>query len=77
MPTPRHIRIERCSDSRLWYATKVGQTLPYEWFELNRSSSQGLPGDVYWCREGGTYNAINWILASDAVEVNDQGVALP
>jgi hypothetical protein len=35
--------------------------------EINRHPSQGISEDVYWCREGGTYNAINYVLCSDAM----------
>lgn len=65
-----NIRIDKCTDPRAWYANRVGQILPVERFEKNRhpSQGQGIPEDVYWCREGGTYNAINYVRASDARE---------
>lgn len=63
------IRITKVTDSTAWYAPHVGKVLDVERFELNRHSSQGIPEDVYWCREGGTFNAINYVRASDATEV--------
>lgn len=66
---PLHIRIDKCADPRAWYRDRVGQTLPVEWCETLRSGDQGIPEDVYWCREGGTYNCINWVRRSDATEV--------
>ncbi len=63
------IRINKCDDPGAWYAKHVGQVLPVERVEINRHASQGIPEDVYWCREGGTYNAINYVLKSDATEV--------
>lgn len=63
------IRINKCTDARAWYANRVGQTLAVERVEINRDPSQGIPEDVYWCREGGTYNCLNYVRASDATEV--------
>jgi len=49
------VKIERCSDPMMWYATKVGQDILIE-----RVDRDGL-----WAREGGAYNAINIIRFSD------------
>lgn len=62
------IRINKCTDPRAWYADRVGQTLDVEWAEINRRPDQGIPEDVYWCREGGDYNPINYVRKSDAGE---------
>lgn len=64
------IRIKKCTDPRAWYADRVGQTMVAERFEKNRRPEQGIPEDVYWCREGGYYNPINYVRASDAEVVN-------
>lgn len=61
-----NIRILKCTDRSAWYRDRVGQTLPVERHEINRHPSQGIPEDVFWCREGGTYNPINYVRASDA-----------
>ena len=34
-----------------------------------RRSDQGLPEYMYWCREGGQYNCLNFVLMSDAEEL--------
>ncbi len=60
------IRINKCTDSSAWYADRVGQTLHVERMEINRHPDQGIPENVYWCREGGIYNAINYVRQSDA-----------
>lgn len=60
------IYISKCTDPLAWYAKLVGQVVEVEGFEQNLSPKQGIPEDVYWAREGGAYNAINWIRASDA-----------
>ena len=62
------IRINKASDPGAWYAQHVGKILPVERVEINRHPSQGIPEDVYWCREGGTYNPINYVRKSDATE---------
>lgn len=63
-----NIRIDKCTSPGAWYADRVGQTLPVEGVEINRHPSQGIPEDVYWCREGGVYNCINYVRRSDATE---------
>jgi hypothetical protein len=40
--------------------------------EVNRRPDQGLPEDVFWCREGGTYNCINYVRVSDAEVLSNQ-----
>jgi hypothetical protein len=64
-----HIRINKVTDPHAWYAEHVGKVLPVERVEINRRPDQGIPEDVYWCREGGTYNAINYVRKSDATEL--------
>jgi len=63
------IRINKSTDSGSWYANRIGEIHRVEWFERNRSPAQGIPEDVYWCREGGRYNPVNWIRASDVMVV--------
>lgn len=62
------IRILKCTDPTAWYADRVGEVIECERVEINRRPDQGLPEDVYWCREGGTYNALNYVRCSDATE---------
>lgn len=64
-----NIRINKATRPGAWYAKHVGEVLPVERVEANRDPSQGIPEDVYWCREGGTYNPINYVRKSDATEV--------
>lgn len=63
-----NIRIDKCSNGG-WYRYRIGQILPVERVEHLNNESQGIPADVYWCREGGIYNCINWVLQSDATAV--------
>lgn len=63
------IRIDRCTDSGSWYSQLVGKIIPFERLEICVHQGQGIPEDVYWCREGGTYNPINWVRRSDATEL--------
>ena len=49
------VKIERCSDPMMWYASKVGQDILIE-----RVDREGL-----WAREGGEYNAINIVRFAD------------
>lgn len=65
------IRITQCTGNR-WYAHLVGQVVPYERFEKNQHEWQGIPCDVYWVREGGHFNPINYVLACDAEEVKEE-----
>jgi hypothetical protein len=66
-----NIRIDKCTDLGAWYADRVGQVLPVEQLEIKRHPDQGIPEDCYWCREGGTYNCINYVRASDATVVGE------
>lgn len=66
---PLSIRINKVTDPGAWYADRIGQVLPVEYYEINRRPDQGIPEDVYWCREGGTYNALNYVRMSDATRV--------
>jgi hypothetical protein len=61
-----HILIEKCTSPTAWYRDKVGQTLVAYRYEKNEHPSQGIPEDVWWCREGGMYNCLNYVRASDA-----------
>lgn len=63
------ILITQCSNPFAWYADRVGQKFYVEMVEINKHPSQGIPEDVYWCREGGVYNPINYVLKSDATQV--------
>lgn len=69
MSDPLYIRIEKCLTDA-WYASRIGETLPVEWSEINRRADQGLPGDVYWVRTGDLYNTLHWVLQSDATIVD-------
>lgn len=62
------IRINKCPNGG-WYAKRIGEVLDVERVEVLRHPSQGIPEDVYWCREGGIYNCINYVRASDATIV--------
>ena len=66
--TTMQIRIDKCTSPSAWYRDRIGQILPVSRFEKNRHPSQGIPEDVYWCREGGIYNCLNYVRASDARE---------
>lgn len=58
------VKINQCPNGE-WYRDRVGQVLQVVRFEASRDPSQGIPEDVYWCREGGTYNCLNYVRASD------------
>lgn len=51
------IRVDQCQDDLMWYANKIGMTLP-----LARPA--GWSKDVYWCREDGGY--LNLVKKSDS-----------
>ncbi len=60
------IQINKAADPLAWYAKRIGEVMQVEYIEINRRPDQGIPEDVYWCREGGTYNPINYVRQSDA-----------
>jgi hypothetical protein len=63
------IRINKCTNPRAWYADRIGHVMEVEWAEKSNRPDQGIPEDVYWCREGGEYNCINYVRKSDAEEI--------
>ena len=65
------IRIDKCTSPSAWYRNRIGETLNVEGHDINRHPSQGIPENVYWCREGGRYNAVNYVPASDAVVTDE------
>lgn len=50
------IRVIDCKDALLWYAKRIGEEFNVEFID----------DKAYWSREGGTYNALNWIKKEDA-----------
>ena len=54
------IRIDKCSDSLLWYKELVGQLVPY----------LGQVDDIYWSREPAGYR--NIVYMKDATIVDNE-----
>jgi hypothetical protein len=50
------IKIIKCKDMLLWYRNRIGEE-----FEV-----QFVEDKAYWTREGGTFNALNWVYKEDA-----------
>lgn len=61
------VKIINCSDSLYWYNNLVGTIVPIH--KVTFSATEGM---LYWAREGGTWNATNFIKPSDAEVVNDE-----
>lgn len=59
-----YLKIIKCSEPHMWYANKVGMTLP-----LVRED------DYYWAREDAGY--INIILKKDAIKISPDGGESP
>ncbi len=49
------IKITDCSNSMLWYRDRIGEEFIVYYVE----------DKAYWTREGGTYNALNWVYKND------------
>lgn len=59
------IRINKCSDSLLWYHDRVGE-------EFDVLYILKEPKDLsVWVRVGGMYNTKNYVLYSDCSEINE------
>lgn len=54
------IKIKQCSDPLLWYNTKLGAVFQVE--QITFIDEQ----KTYWCREGGMWNCLNYVLETDA-----------
>ena len=50
------IKIIKCNDALLWYNKRIGEEFVVQYIE----------DKAYWTREGGTYNALNWVYKEDA-----------
>lgn len=61
------VKIINCSDSLYWYNNLIGTIVPIH--KVTFSATEGM---LYWAREGGTWDAINFIKPSDAEVVNDE-----
>jgi len=61
------VKIINCSDNLYWYNNLVGTIVP-----INKVTFSATEGMLYWAREGGTWNAINFIKPSDAEVVESE-----
>lgn len=59
------IRINKCSDSLMWYNNRVGEI-----FEVLRVLKEPN-GYSYWVRTACMFNTVNFVLNWDCSEVND------
>ena len=50
------IKVLKCKNPILWYNKHIGEEFEVKFIEDN----------AYWTREGGIYNALNWIAKEDA-----------
>jgi hypothetical protein len=50
------IRVIKCNDALLWYNKRIGEEFEVKFIE----------DDAYWTREGGQFNALNWVYKHDA-----------
>ena len=53
------IKILKCSNPILWYRDRIGEEFIVTFIE----------DKAYWTREGGMYNALNWVHKEDATIV--------
>lgn len=58
------VKVTGCSDSMYWYKKHIGET-----FEVLREEEA-----VYWTRERGYFNCLNWIRKLDCEVVNERSV---
>lgn len=59
------IKVIQCDDHMLWYKKRIGQI-----FEVLREDEA-----VYWTREGGYFNCLNWIRKLDCEVVDERSVS--
>lgn len=55
------IKVLDCNDPMLWYNKRIGEI-----FEVCRQDEE-----VYWTREGGRWNCLNWIDKKDCEVIPD------
>ncbi len=59
------LKVNRCSDSLLWYSRKVGQLIPYLGEDEDRR------GPIFWSREDAGYKNIVFQCDAEIVEVDE------
>ncbi len=59
------LKVNRCSDSLLWYSRKVGQLIPYLGEDEDRR------GPIFWSREDAGYKNIVFQCDAEIVEVEE------
>jgi len=59
------VKVTKCYDSMLWYNKRIGEV-----FEIYREEEA-----VYWTREGGAWNCLNWIRKLDCEVINERSVS--
>lgn len=59
------LRVDRCSDSMLWYRGKIGQLIPYLGQDVDRR------GPIFWSREDAGYKNIVFQCDAEIVEVEE------
>lgn len=53
------IRIQKCTDSMLWYYNRINEEFTVSRITNDNSSRQ------YWVRTGGMYNTLNFVHTKD------------
>lgn len=61
------VKIISCKDNSYWYKNLVGTIIP-----IHKVTFNATEGMLYWAREGGTWNAINFIKPSDTEVVESE-----
>jgi hypothetical protein len=64
----KQIQITGCQDSKLWYATKMGDVLDVVYFEKGHNNAI----IAAWCREDPPYRALNFVRLEDFVVIGDE-----
>jgi hypothetical protein len=59
------VKVIACYDSMLWYKKHIGKT-----FEVVSEEEA-----IYWAREGGYFNCLNWIRKLDCEVVDERSVS--
>ncbi len=62
------LKVNRCSDSLLWYSRKVGQLIPYLGEDEDRR------GPIFWSREDAGYKNIVFQCDAEIVEVEEVNI---
>lgn len=65
---PLKIRILKSRDALMWYSSRLNEVFNVEYCLLESTESNSY---IYWVREGGQFNCLNFVYENDCELIKD------